>query len=476
MNKSFIHDDFLLQSKPAQKLYHTYVKTLPIVDFHCHLSPELIAADAKFRNLTHIWLDGDHYKWRAMRAMGVPERLITGDATDKEKFLAWAKTVPMTLKNPLYHWTHLELKRYFGIDVLLNEDTAEEVWKKANALLATSDFSTRNLLRKMNVQVVCTTDDAIDSLEHHAAFNAAGDQGFVMFPTYRPDNAMKVESPEAFATYVRKLATISGVAVSTYSSFIEALQQRHDFFDEMGCHASDHGIEEPYSEEFTSAELEAIFKKAMSGEVPTILETKKFKSALMHKFAEMDAEKGWVFQMHIGAIRNNNSRALRELGPDTGFDSIGDFEIAKPLSKFLDQLDNIGKLPKTILYNLNSGDNEILATMSGNFRDNEVAGKVQHGPAWWFHDQKEGMEHQLQMLANFSLMSNFVGMVTDSRSFMSYPRHEYFRRLLCNMLGNDVETGIVPEDYTLLGNLVEKMSYSNAIAYFDYKKLSVLRG
>lgn len=471
MKKPFIHDDFLLQNAPASKLYHEFAKELPIVDYHCHLPPDQIAADSSFRNLTHIWLDGDHYKWRAMRAMGVPEKYITGDATDFEKFQVWAKTVPSTLKNPLYHWTHLELKRYFDIDLLLNEDTAEEIWERANALLATPEYSTRGLLRKMNVHVVCSTDDAVDTLEHHAKFEASEVDEMVLFPTFRPDNAMKIEHPAAFKNYVAKLASVSGIEIDSYEAFMQALQQRHDFFDTMGCRASDHGIDEPYAEEFTAEELEAIFSKTMKGVEPTVLENRKFKSALMHAFALMDAEKGWAFQMHIGAIRNNNSRAYRELGPDTGFDSIGDFEIAKPLSKFLDKLDDIGKLPKTILYNLNTRDNEVLATMSGNFRENEVAGKVQHGPAWWFHDQKEGMENQLQSLANFSLMSNFVGMVTDSRSFMSYTRHEYFRRLLCNMIGTDVENGIVPEDYQLLGNLVSKMCYGNAIAYFDYKKL-----
>lgn len=470
--KSFIHDEFLLQNKAAKKLYHDYAEGQPIIDYHCHLPPDEIATDKQFKNITEIWLKGDHYKWRAMRAMGVKEELITGKASDKEKFLAWAKTVPATLKNPLYHWTHLELKRYFDIDKPLNEETGESIWNETNEKLATPEYSTRNLLRKMNVAVVCSTDDAVDDLAHHQAFNAENkntEQGFVMYPTYRPDNAMKVEDPPALKSYAEKLEKQTGNSISNFSDYLHALKQRHDFFDSMGCRASDHGIEEPYSEDYTEKETEAIFAKAISGEAPSDLEIRKFKSALMHHFAIMDAEKGWAFQMHIGAIRNNNSRAYRDLGPDTGFDSIGDFQIAKPLSRFLDRLDSDKQLPKTILYNLNSSDNEVLATMIGNFKDNELPGKIQHGPAWWFHDQKEGMEQQLQMLSNMSLLSNFVGMVTDSRSFMSYPRHEYYRRMLCNLLGSDVEEGILPEDYSLLGNLVSKLCYVNALNYFSYK-------
>lgn len=468
MKTSFIHDDFLLQSETARQLYHTYAKNLPIVDYHCHLSPELIAEDVQFRNLTHVWLDGDHYKWRAMRALGVPEKYITGDASDYEKFKMWANVVPQTLKNPLYHWTHLELKRYFDIDDLLNEDTADGIWEKTNALLATPEYSARALLKRMNVHVVCTTDDAIDTLEHHERF-ASDDM--VLFPTFRPDNAMKIEVPVSFQAYVLRLEEISGVVIDGYPKFVEALQQRHDFFDSMGCRASDHGIEEVYAEDYTDTGLERIFASVMKGVIVSNHEQRQFKSALMHAFAVMDAEKGWAFQMHIGAIRNNNSKSFGELGPDSGFDSMGDFEVARPLSKFLNRLDYISKLPKTILYNLNSCDNEIMATMSGNFYEKGVPGKVQHGPGWWFHDQKEGMEQQLQSLANFSIMSNFVGMVTDSRSFMSYPRHEYFRRILCNMLGNDVENGIVPTDEPILASLVEKMCYRNAIAYFQYKTL-----
>lgn len=468
MNASFIHDNFLLQNETARRLYHDTAKDLPIIDFHCHLSPEMIATDAKFRNLTHIWLDGDHYKWRAMRAMGVSEKYITGDASDYDKFMMWARTVPHTLKNPLYHWTHLELKRYFGLDVLLSEATADEVWEKANALLATPEFSAGSLLKKMNVQVVGTTDDAIDTLEHHASF---GPGSLRLNPTYRPDNAMKVEAPAAFRKYVDRLAEVSGITIDGYDAFIAALRQRHDFFATLGCKASDHGVEEPYAEEYQPEDLQRIFTTVMNGGDVTVREQKQFKTALMHAFAVMDAEKGWVFQMHIGAMRNNNSKAFRMLGPDTGFDSIGDLPMAAALSRFLDGLDREDKLPKTILYNLNSRENEIMATMSGNFYEAGVPGKVQHGPGWWFHDQKEGMEQQLQSLANFSLLSNFVGMVTDSRSFMSFPRHEYFRRILCNMLGTDAEQGIIPSDRVMLEGLVRKMCYENAVSYFGYEGL-----
>jgi glucuronate isomerase len=474
-SRPFIHEDFLLQNETARKLYHGCAAGLPIVDFHCHLSPAHIAANHEFRNLTNVWLDGDHYKWRAMRAMGVPETHITGTASDFEKFLMWARTVPHTLKNPLYHWVHLELKRYFGIDLLLNENTAEEIWETANAMLATPEFSTRRLLDRMNVQVVCTTDDAVDSLEHHIAYTNEinGDsEAMQLYPTFRPDNAMKVEDPVVFNSYVQQLSDASGIRIISYTDFLAALQQRHDHFGTLGCRASDHGLEEPYADDYTIAELRSIFAKAMQGQAPDASEVRKFKSALMHEFAIMNAEKGWVFQMHIGAMRNNNTRALLDVGTDAGFDSIGAPEVARPLSRFLDRLDLEGVLPKTILYNLNSRDNEIMATISGNFMDTGCPGKVQHGPAWWFHDQKEGMEQQLQILANYSLMSNFVGMVTDSRSFMSYPRHEYFRRILCNMLGDDAEKGIVPKDETMLCNLIQKMCYTNAVNFLGYQSVS----
>jgi len=391
--------------------------------------------------------------------------------SDREKFMAWAKIVPLTLKNPLYHWTHLELKRYFDIDELLNEETATVIWDKTSEMLQSPDFSTRNLLKKMNIQVICSTDDAVDSLEEHRLLTEENFDDFVMFPTYRPDNAMKIEEPANFKKYVTKLESVSGIEITGYASFLIALRQRHDYFDQMGCRASDHGIEEPYAVDYTEKELRKIFSNALEGNKPSATDELKFKSALMQEFAVMDHEKGWAFQMHIGALRNNNSRMFRKLGPDTGFDSIGTFDIAKPLVRFLDQLEQKNQLPKTILYNLNSSDNEVLASLAGTFMGDGVPGKIQHGPGWWFHDQKEGMEVQLQTLSNMSLLSQFVGMVTDSRSFLSFPRHEYYRRILCNMLGSDVENGIIPDDDSLLGSLIEKLCYTNALRFFSYSRL-----
>ncbi|MEX0773604.1 MAG: glucuronate isomerase [Balneolales bacterium] len=469
--KPFIHENFLLQNKTAQKLYHDYARDLPIIDYHCHLSPDDIVNNTQFGNLSQIWLHGDHYKWRAMRTCGVPERLITGDASDEEKFHAWAATVPETLKNPLYHWTHLELRSYFGIDGLLNKQTSTEIWEHCNKLLSQPDYSTQNLLRRMDVKVVCTTDDPTDSLEMHRKYQAEGDSGFALFPTFRPDKALQVEKGKEFLDYIKKLESASNLDITTFKDFMDALQARHDYFDELGCRASDHGIEEPYAHPFNQQRLQDIFDKAVQGQRITHEEALTFKSGLMHAFAVMDHEKGWAFQMHIGALRNNNKRKLKELGPDTGFDSIGDFEVAKPLSSFLNQLEENHTLPRTIIYNLNPRDNALISTMIGNFQDGEIAGKVQHGPGWWFQDQKEGMEEQLQTLANMSCLNRFIGMVTDSRSFLSYPRHEYYRRILCNMLGNDVEQGIVPEDYGLLRQLIENVCYKNALEYFRYDRI-----
>ncbi|MDG5767714.1 glucuronate isomerase [Balneolales bacterium ANBcel1] len=468
--KPFIHDDFLLQTEAAKRLYHEYAASRPIVDFHNHLPPDEINQDKQFENLSEVWLKGDHYKWRAMRTAGVDENVITGDATDREKFFAWARTVPETLKNPLFHWTHLELKRYFGIEDLLNEENAESVWRQTEEMLASPEFSTRNLLKNKNVEVVCTTDDAVDSLEHHRAYmeNRSGSEP-VMFPTFRPDNAMKIEEPEGFLNYVGRLREVSGVDINDFESFLKALRLRHDYFDTLGCRASDHGIEEPYAEDYTEKEIEEIFQAALKGEGLSDDRIRKFKSAMMHEFALMDYEKGWAFQMHIGALRNNNTRGYRQLGADKGFDSIGDFEIARPLSRFLDRLAVSGNLPRTILYNLNPSDNAVLSTMIGNFMGDGIAGKVQHGPAWWFHDQKEGMEEHLKTLSSMSLLSRFTGMVTDSRSFLSFPRHEYYRRVLCNMLGSDMEQGIVPMDFTMIGDMVGRLCYENALDYFSYK-------
>jgi len=490
---NFIHDDFLLQSKTAQRLYHEYASSHPIVDYHNHLPPGEILEDATYANITDIWLKGDHYKWRAMRIAGIPEQYITGnyvsgkdvadkvatdgdgaagrDVTDRDKFLAWAKTVPLTLKNPLYHWTHLELKRYFDIDEHLNEDSAARIWDQTTEMLQSREFSTRSLLKKMNVLVTCSTDDATDTLQEHKQLEEEGGEDFVMFPTYRPDNAMKVEDPVFFGEYVRKLESLSGITISGYPTFLEALRKRHDYFHERGCRSSDHGIEEPFVEEYTEQDVSRIFQGACNGIKPDAAGERKFKSALMHEFAIMDHEKGWAFQMHIGAMRNNNKKMYSRIGPDAGFDSIGDSQLARPLVRFLDRLEQKDQLPKTILYNLNSTYNEVLVSLAGTFMGEGIPGKIQHGAGWWFHDQKEGMEAQLQTLSNMSLLSQFVGMVTDSRSFLSFPRHEYYRRILCNMLGSDVEAGIIPDDDELLADLLEKLCFTNALQYFSYPRL-----
>jgi glucuronate isomerase len=463
---NFMTEDFLLQTKTARTLYHEYAAKMPIFDYHCHLSPAQIAEDKKFDNLTQIWLYGDHYKWRAMRANGVPERYITGDATDWEKFEKWAQTVPYTLRNPLYHWTHLELKRYFGIsDKLLASDNAKEIYDACSAMLRTPEYSVWNLLRKMNVKVICTTDDPTDSLEHHKKIK---DDGFEIkvLPAWRPDKGMAVENVAAFNRWVDALAKAADTDIRDYTLYIEALRRRHEFFHQMGCRISDHGIDTAYAEDYTRTEIVSMFNKLRTGKAVGVEESVKFKSAMMVEFALMDHEKGWVQQLHLGALRNVNTRLLKTLGPDTGFDSIGDFEIARPLAKFLDRLDADNKLPKTILYNLNPRDNEVMAAMIGNFQDGTMPGKLQFGSAWWFLDQKDGMEKQINALSNMGLLSRFVGMLTDSRSFMSYPRHEYFRRVLCNVLGNDVENGELPPDMKLLGTMVENICFNNALNYF----------
>lgn len=469
MKKPFIHDNFLLQSKSAEELYHTYAKEEPIIDYHCHLPPNEIAEDINFRNLTHIWLNGDHYKWRAMRTCGVDEKYITGSASDKEKFLAWAKTVPKTLKNPLYHWTHLELKNPFGItDRLLNGETAEEIWDSCNEMLQSSEFSTRGLLRKNKVKVVATTDDPVDDLEYHKKLREEGETDFIMVPTFRPDRGMEIENGQEYLDWIEKLELASGISISNFDDFLKALRQRHDAFDALGCRASDHGIEVPHSDPFTQNEVNSIFKKVLDGGTPTEQEVAIFKSAFLYHCGVMDAEKGWVYQLHMGAIRNNNSRMMEQLGRDTGFDSIGDFELALPLSNLLNRLDTEDKLPRTILYNNNPRDNELMATMLGNFQDGTVAGKLQHGPPWWFLDQKDGIEKQLESLSNMGVISEFIGMTTDSRSFLSYPRHEYYRRVLCNVLGDDIEKGLIPNDIELVGKVVRDISFGNAKSYFRF--------
>ncbi len=467
--KAFMDDNFLLQTQTAQDLYHRHAAKMPIIDYHCHLNPEFIAKDRKFDNLGQIWLEGDHYKWRAMRTNGIDERFCTGkDTGDWEKFEQWAATVPYTMRNPLYHWTHLELKTAFGVNKILKPETAKEIFDECTAKLRTPEYSARGLMKKFNVKVVCTTDDPVDSLEYHLSLKKEGFEVKVL-PTWRPDKAMAVENPANFRAYMEQLSKVSGVSISKYADVITALRKRHDFFAEAGCKLSDHGIEEFYAEDYTQAEIDAIFNKVYGGKELTKEEIIQFKSAMLFEFAVMDWEKGWTQQFHYGAIRDNNTRLFKKLGPDTGFDSIGDFTVAKAMSKFLNRLDTLDKLAKTILYNLNPRDNNLIATMIGNFQDGSVAGKMQFGSGWWFLDQKPGMIDQMNALSTLGLLSRFVGMLTDSRSFLSYPRHEYFRRILCNLLGTDVENGEIPaSELAFIGQMVEGICYNNAKEFFKF--------
>ena len=466
--KQFMDKDFLLSTPTAQHLFHDYADKMPIVDYHCHINPKEIAEDRKFENITQVWLGGDHYKWRQMRTNGVDEKYITGDASDREKFQKWAETLEMAIGNPLYHWSHLELQRYFGYNGILNGDTAEEVWNLCNAKLQEDSMSVRNLIKKSNVKLICTTDDPVDSLEYHIKTRESGFE-IKMLPTWRPDKTMAVEVPSDFRTYMEKLSAVSGVTISSFDDMVSALHKRHDFFAEQGCKLSDHGIEEFYAENYTDAEIKTIFNKVYSGQVLTKEEILKFKSAMLVILGEMDWEKGWTQQFHYGAIRNNNTKMFKLLGPDTGFDSIGEFTTAKAMAKFLDRLNMEGKLTKTILYNLNPCANEVIATMVGNFQDGTIPGKIQFGSGWWFLDQKDGMEKQINALSLLGLLSRFVGMLTDSRSFLSYPRHEYFRRTLCNLLGNDIENGEIPVcEMERVNQMVEDIAYNNAKKFFQF--------
>ncbi|HMP82409.1 MAG TPA: glucuronate isomerase [Verrucomicrobiota bacterium] len=463
----FIHEDFLLSTKTARKLYHKYAEAEPIFDYHCHIPPNDIANNRQFKNLFEIWLEGDHYKWRAMRSNGVSERFCTGDASPQEKFKAWAATVPHTLRNPLYHWTHIELKRYFGITDLLDESTADKIWKKANEKLATPELTTQGILKKMNVKVVCTTDDPVDNLEHHTRFASQG-HPTKMLPAFRPDKALTVNQPAGFNKWADQLAAAANVDVNNFASYLDALRKRHDFFHSQNCRLSDHGINHCFADFCSESVAANIFDKARRGEAVTSQEHSQFASFMMLFFGHLDASKGWVKQLHLGALRSNNTRLLRQLGPDTGFDSIGDFPQAQSLALYLDRLDQENSLPKTVIYNLNPADNYVMATMIGNFQDGTVPGKIQFGSGWWFLDQKEGMEWQMNALSNLGLLSRFIGMITDSRSFMSYPRHEYFRRTLCNLIGRDVENGEIPNDEKLIGPMIRNICYANAKNYMAF--------
>jgi glucuronate isomerase len=467
--RAFIHDDFLLETDVARELFHGFVRELPIVDYHCHLPVQQLASDHRFRSITEIWLDGDHYKWRAMRTDGVPERFCTGDAGDWEKFEAWARTVPHTLRNPLYHWTHMELRRPFGIQQLLSPKTARAIFDRCNELLARPEFTTLGLLRQFRVAIVSTTDDPVDRLEHHVALEQRKDPDTRVYPTWRPDKAMAIEDAAAWNAWVEKLEAASGIAITSYARMLEALEKRHAAFHERGCRASDHGLEQIYAEECSEARAGQAFDRLRAGRALEPAEAVAFKSHLLHHLAVMDHARGWVQQYHLGALRNNNTRLRRQLGPDTGFDSIGDFEMARPLARFLDRLDEANQLARTILYNLNPRDNELFASMIGNFQDGSVPGKLQYGSAWWFLDQWDGMGAQLRALSNLGLLSRFVGMVTDSRSFLSYSRHEYFRRLLCNLLGNDVRAGRLPDERPLLARLAQDVAFFNVKAYLGLK-------
>lgn len=466
--RKFLDHNFLLQSSTAELLYHEFANPMPIIDYHNHLPPQDIASNRQFKNLTQAWLEGDHYKWRAMRSNGIAEKYCTGEATDEEKFSQWALTVPQTLRNPLYHWTHLELQRYFDISDLLNPQTAPKIYEVASAQLQQPEFSTQQLLQKMKVEVICTTDDPIDSLEYHQKIASKG-LSFGVFPTFRPDKSiLGIRDTSFFNPYLDQLSETTGIEIRKLSDLKGALAQRADFFHQLGCRLSDHGLEYiPYIQS-TDIEVTGIFDKARTAQTLTQEEIQKYQFHLLVFLGQLYHSKGWTQQFHLGAIRNNNTRMMQMLGPDTGFDSIGDFTQVAALIRFLDALDTDNRLPKTILYNLNPRDHEAFATLIGNFNDGSIPGKIQLGSGWWFNDQKNGMERQMNALSNMGLLGRFVGMLTDSRSFLSFPRHEYFRRILCNLIGNDVENGELPNDTALLGKLIQNICYNNAKKYFNF--------
>lgn len=464
--KQFNDDNFCLNTKTAEELYHKYAKDLPIIDYHCHLLPEQIAENKNFETISDVWLAGDHYKWRAMRTNGVNENDITGDVSSWTKFEKWAETVPATIRNPLYHWTHLELKSAFGITDLLSPKTAKDIYEKCNTKLQSADFKPRDILKHYKIESFCTTDDPIDNLEHHISVKNEG-VDFKMLPTWRPDKATAIDK-DGFVDYINQLASVSETTIDSFDSLIIALKKRQDFFHEVGCRLSDHGMDDFLAEDYTAEEVNAILTNALKGGATTEAEARQFKSAMLFELAVMNHNKGWAQQFHYGAIRNNNSRLFEKLGPDTGFDSIGNGTDVTQMSRFFNKLDSNDQLAKSIIYNLNPSDNEIIATMIGNFQDGSVAGKIQFGSGWWFLDQKDGMEKQMNALSALGLLSRFVGMLTDSRSLLSYPRHDYFRRILCNLIGTDVENGLIPHDMELLGKMVQDISYYNAKNYFGF--------
>lgn len=465
--KEFLNEHFLLKTKTAQTLYHDYAKDMPIIDYHCHLIPQQIADDIQFENITQAWLYGDHYKWRAMRTNGVDESYCTGNKSDWEKFEKWAATVPYTLRNPLYHWTHLELQRYFGIHEILNEKSARKIYDACNEKLQSPEYSVKNLLRKMNVKLVCTTDDPIDDLAFHQQLKNDAFE-IPILPAFRPDTAMNVSCTEKFIAYINKLKIATNINIQSFEDYVAALKLRHDFFSTMGCKVSDHGLETIDTTDVSIDECKVIFTKIISAQELNETEQSKFRSAMLLQFAQWDCEKKWVQQFHLGALRNNNSRMMQQLGPDTGWDSIGDFSQGKALAKFLNKLDTNNQLAKTILYNLNPADNELMATMIGNFNDGSAPGKIQFGAAWWFLDQKDGMIKQVNALSNMGLLSKFVGMLTDSRSFLSFPRHEYFRRILCDLFGDEIENGELPNDIPWIGKVIQDICFNNNNAYFNW--------
>ncbi len=466
--REFLSHNFLLNSPTAEKLYHDYAEGMPIIDYHNHLSPKDISENRRFENLTDAWLEGDHYKWRAMRANGIDEKYITGNASAEEKFMKWAETVPFTLRNPLYHWTHLELRRYFEITDLLNRNTATTVYKTAGDFLSKPGYGCRGLLKMMKVKLVCTTDDPADDLRHHKNMN---DPDLKMLPSFRPDKIFKIDDPEFFNSYIDSLEKICGLEIRSFDNLLSALENRIIYFHEAGCRLADHGLEQLYTMNFTAAEIRSIFDNARNGIQISKEDRNKFTMAVLVELCRIYNRMGWTQQFHLGAIRNNSSRMMRNLGPDTGFDSIGDFPQAKTLSEFLNALDNTNELTRTIIYNLNPSDNELMAAMAGNFNDGTIPGKIQYGAAWWFLDQKDGIEKQLDALSTIGLLGRFIGMLTDSRSFLSFPRHEYFRRILCNLLGNEIEMGQLPNDPDLVGGMIQNICYNNAVQYFSFNEL-----